>query len=65
MQSALCKKKKQTKKKHEKLVNVLPSISLQKSSVKTDDFREVAKHAVTSTSDNDGIAEESADYMRG
>lgn len=51
------------KKRHEKLVNVLVSVLLQEGPAKIDDFGKVVKHAVTGTSDNDGIAEESANFM--
>lgn len=57
-----CAKKKKTR---ENLVNVLLSVWLQESSVKIDDFGKLVKHAVTGTSDNDGIAKESADFMWG
>lgn len=56
MQSASCKK-------HETLVNILLCIALRKSTVKIDDLCKFAKHAVTDTSDNDGIAEKSANFM--
>lgn len=55
-QSALCKE-------HEKFVCVLLSILLQKSNIKIDNFGKVAKHTVTGNSDNDGISEESANFM--
>lgn len=59
MQGALCKRK------HEKLVNVPLSALLQESTIKIDDFGKVVKHTVKGISDNDGIAEESANFMWG
>lgn len=50
-------------KKQVKLVNILLSVLLQEDAVKIDDFGKVVKHAVTGTSHNDGIAEESANFM--
>lgn len=56
----------QKKKKNMKsLLTFCRASHCRKNSVKIDDFGEVAKHAVSGTSDNDGIAEESANYMWG